>query len=173
MPYPPKGLNEHRTMLGANPSRFTEDKERAIQNWVKHAWESARRVTSLSKKQSVPILKDMALLVWEAQGGVPFFNFGEVERPVCWNRPQDGMKNYIRYEIGHLNPRSNGGGSEPENLCFQSARCNQHIQSSLPIDEVMGFYFETNEEVAGRLESLKRLHSSQRWVDLRILVFEE
>ena len=167
MPYPPGGLSEHRQMIANNPLRFTEDKERAIANWVKHAWGGLKVSTSLSKKKAIPILEEMALLVWEAQGAVPFFHFGETDKPVCWNRPQDGTKNFIRYEIGHLNPKSNGGSSRPENLCFQSARCNQHIQSSLPIEEVMCFYFQTNHEVKARLESLQKLHNTKKWKTLK------
>ena len=172
MPYPPTGLNAHREMLAANQSRFIEDKERAVKNWVEHAWKCARTTTTrMSKKQATPHLREMALLVWEAQGGVPLFNFGRDGAIPCWNRPQDGLKDYIRYEIGHMDPTSNGGSSKPENLCFQSARCNQHIQSSLHMDEVVAYYFQTNNEVLERLKSLQRLHNSKGWASLRKLVF--
>ena len=48
---------------------------------------------------------------------------------------------FIRYEIGHYLPRNAGGQNDPENLCFMSGRCNQHIQASLPLDVVMNDLF--------------------------------
>jgi len=167
MPYPSRGLVEHREMIANNPLCFSQDKERAIKNWIEHAWKGVRGSATLTKSKASPILKEMALLVWEAQGGAPLFSFGRNESPVCWNSPRYGTKNYIMYEIGHMNPISNGGTSQPENLCFQSARCNQHIQSSLPMDEVIGFYFQTNEEVKARLESLQSLHKTNLWKELK------
>ena len=176
MPYPPGGLLEHRARLAANPSAFTKGKESAIERWVDHAWKGARAVRqkaglpAMRRKQAAPLLREMAVMVWEAQGGEPLFHFGNYG-DVCWNVPQRGLKNYITYEIGHMEPTSNGGSSEPENLCFQSGRCNQHIQSSLPIEQVVSYYFQTNKEVLERLERLKRLHTSERWLSIRKQVF--
>ena len=54
--------------------------------------------------------------------------------------------------------------SLPENLSFQSARCNQHIQTSMN-------YFETTEynckeEVKNRINKLFILHKSKEWTDI-------
>ena len=159
MPFPIGGLNQHRIDLSLNPSCFTQDKTRAIDNWVKES------IKSYPKKAKT-ILKDMALMVWEAQGGVPLFQFsGKNNLPMSWNRPQDGETNYIRYEIGHMISKNYGGTSEVENLCYQSARCNQHIQSSLLLEEVIDAYFSNNQEVLDRVDSLKTLHQSYKWFE--------
>ena len=49
------------------------------------------------------------------------------------------------------------GSNNPENLLFQSARCNQHIQTSMN-------YFETTEynckeEVKNRIDNLENINS--------------
>ena len=58
--------------------------------------------------------------------------------PFCWNSPKDWDKDYIRYEWGHLRSRNlNGDAHQIENICLQSARCNQHVQTSMDIAEVL------------------------------------
>ncbi len=57
-----------------------------------------------------------------------------------------------------------GGSNSPENLSFQSARCNQHIQTSMN-------YFETTEynckeEVKKRIDNLFILHKSKEWINI-------
>ena len=56
------------------------------------------------------------------------------------------------------------GLNNPENLSFQSARCNQHIQTSMN-------YFETTEynckeEVKHRIDNLFILHKSKEWNEI-------
>ena len=72
--------------------------------------------------------------------------------------------NYIKWEIGHLISLNQGGLNNPENLSFQSARCNQHIQTSMN-------YYETTEytyieEVKKRIDKLFILHKSKEWNDI-------
>jgi hypothetical protein len=165
MSYPTTGgLTAHRANLSANPICFSQDKERAITNWMKHCWAFVKIHSPLKKSQADSILREMAELVFDAQGGQPLFQFnmGSTGLPTAWNRPQDGDKDYIRYEVGHIHPQLEGGESNPENLTFQSARCNQHIQSSLDIDEVLE-YFQDNEVVLQRMNSLRELHHSTHW----------
>jgi len=172
MPFPSGGLNQHRIELSVNQDRFTQDKTRTIKNWIKHArkWVSEKN-PSANKKNTSIILEQMANMLWEAQGGKPLFQFDSANGlPLSWNRPQDGTVNYIRYEIGHMNPVNNGGLSNPENLCYQSARCNQHIQSSLSLDEVLESYFQDNQEVLDRVNSVLSLHQSEEWKRLRSLL---
>jgi len=170
MSYPAGGLNQHRQELNGNQNRFTTDKNRAITNWVKEVrkWIRKQNNISIRNKDSTSTLTKMANMVWEAQGGKPLFQFDSADGlPLSWNRPQDGEKNYIRYDIGHMLPVNSNGDSNPENLCFQSARCNQHIQSSLPLQDVIDSYFKGNEEVLTRINSLFELHKSQEWTQLR------
>jgi hypothetical protein len=89
--------------------------------------------------------------------------------PYCWNAPKDWDKDYIRYEWGHLSSRNqNEGAHHIENLCLQSARCNQHIQTSMDIGEVL-FWLEGS-RVAERarvvLERRQQFFSSDGWKDL-------
>ena len=66
-----------------------------------------------------------------------------------------------KWEIGHLISLNQGGLNNPENLSFQSSRCNQHIQTSMN-------YYETTEyncknEVKQRIDKLFILHKSKEW----------
>ena len=166
MSYPVVGaLNAHRQMLSDNSLWNVVDKSRTVDKWIEEAWKYVRTKTSLSKKNARPILHKMALMVWNAQDGLPLFHFMSSKNlPMSWNRPQDGELNYVRYEIGHMSPRLSGGDSHPNNLSFQSARCNQHIQSSLDMDEVLT-YFEAIPEVLHRVSNLEVLHQSNEWID--------
>jgi len=168
MTFPKGGLTEHRQNIAANPDAFIQDKERSIANWMNHCWKYVRVNSTIKKSQASPIMREMAELVWDAQNGMPLFQFSvkSTGLPMSWNRPQDGELDYIRYEIGHVHPQLEGGLSNPENLTFQSARCNQHIQSSLDIDEVM-IYFSNIDEVKDRMDNLKALHESDHWQMLR------
>jgi len=165
MSYPSEGgLTAHRINLNSNPNCFTQDKDRAINNWMKHCWKYVKIHSNIKKSEADVILREMAELVFQAQDDKPLFQFDmkSTGLPTSWNRPQDGDKDYIRYEVGHIHPQLEGGESNPENLTFQSARCNQHIQSSLDIDEVME-YFQDNEVVIQRMNSIKELHNSSHW----------
>ena len=104
---------------------------------------------------------DLADMIFEAQGKKPLFQFGE--DIVAWNRPSYWNLNYIKYEIGHKLPVNAGGTSHPENLCYMSARCNQHIQSSLEMHNVLDWYFSHNDEVKNRLKNLDELYLSENW----------
>jgi len=170
-------LNEHRRLLVGNKECFEEpsELERCFDRWAEHVWpwlkeQLLSKGIKTKKKEKKPTLISMAELVFEAQERKPFFQFNcENDLPLAWNGPARGgfAADFIKYQIGHLEPRNNGGQSNPENLCFMSERCNQHIQSSLPIEEVMSAYFSDNSEVKGRWENLKELHESKEWNDLR------
>lgn len=159
-------LAEHRQMLLANPDRYILDRERACENWTRHGYSFFRKEIKTNKAKSKlrGLLRTMADLVFDAQCCRPLFEIED--KAYAWNSPKNFSDNYIRYEVGHLNPRNAGGLSLPENLCFQSARCNQHIQSALPIDEVL-FLIGHHDEIAERLSSLNKLHASNRWVELK------
>jgi hypothetical protein len=104
---------------------------------------------------------DISSMIFEAQGNKPLFQFGN--EITSWNRPSYWNLNYLKYEIGHKTPVNAGGTSHPENLCFMSARCNQHIQSSLEMNYVIDWYFSHNDEVKQRLTNLENLYRSELW----------
>ena len=166
-------LQEHRQALENNNSRYEHDIKRAIDTWVnKHAYQYYQKVffqhpLNIRKLQLElkEYLTEMAELVFDAQGRRPLFEIGD--RVYAWNAPKDFDKDYIRYETGHLKPRNSGGDSRPENLCFQSARCNQHIQSALLIEEVMFLIGDHHPEIRNRISSLEALHNSDSWSEIK------
>lgn len=162
-------LVEHRKRLNANPKAFEEHYPKARENY-------AKIVKGYSKK----VRLQMADLVWEAQGRKPLFYHESITTglPLVWNAPKivnsrEGKHHtwndcdFFHYEIGHLVPKNSGGNDDPENLCFMSGRCNQHIQSSLPLDEVMDNYFRSNDEIKDRLSALTNLHETDEWKQLK------
>ena len=117
------------------------------------------------KKLVIQHLKQLGKLVFENQKNTPIYEYQDI-LPRSWNSPMKGgwKLNYIKWEIGHLKSKNQGGTNEPENLSFQSARCNQHIQTSMN-------YFETTEynckeEVKNRVDNLFILHKSKEWIDI-------
>ena len=157
-----KSLHIHRQSLKDNVNSFVEDKDRAIENMTKHIWNWVKIVSPNTKKNEIKnILFEIAYMIFDAQSQMPLFQFGE--DITAWNRPGDWNYNYIRYEIGHKTPINAGGTSHPENLCFMSARCNQHIQSSLEMHNVLDWYFSNNVEVQSRINSLEELYKSDSW----------
>ncbi len=78
-------------------------------------------------------------LLFEVQERRPFFHVEGTELPLCWNSPKDWDKNYVKYEWGHLRSKNQSPekAHQLENLGLYSARCNQHIQTSMHIEELM------------------------------------
>ena len=161
-------ITEHRTRLKSNTNAFEEHYPKARENFAK-----------MFKGYPKKIRLQMADLVFDAQGRKPLFYYlGSDELPHAWNDPKKlKLKtgylhtwddcDFYRYEIGHHNPRNAGGKDEPENLCFMSGRCNQHIQASLPLEVVMNDLFPHNKEVQDRVKSLKKLYQSTAWKKLK------
>ena len=146
-----KNLQNHRNALKENTDSFSYDKNRAVSNMSEHIWNWVRKEYPNAKKtKNIIKIMDLADMIFEAQGKKPLFQFGE--DIVAWNRPSYWNLNYIKYEIGHKLPVNAGGTSHPENLCYMSARCNQHIQSSLEMHNVLDWYFSHNDEVKNRDE---------------------
>jgi len=164
-----KNLHSHRNAIKDNSIAFSEDKERALENMTKHIWNWVKIVSPDAKKNQIKnYLLELAIMIFEAQGQKPLFQFGE--EITAWNRPGDWNYNYIRYEIGHKTPINAGGTSHPENLCFMSARCNQHIQSSLEMHNVLDWYFSNNTEVQDRVNSLEELYKSEEWKNIIVQI---
>jgi len=156
-------LLQHRTNLLNNPNRYIEDKERAIIRFAETAYKSYG-CCGKNKKLLISLLKQLGKLVFENQEK-PIYEY-EDSLPRSWNSPmKDGWKiNYIKWEIGHLVSLNQGGLNNPENLSFQSARCNQHIQTSLNYYETTEY--NCKEEVKNRIDNLFLLHKTKEWNDI-------
>lgn len=159
-----KTLLQHRKNLLDNPNRYTQDKDRAIKQFAEISYKSYGRCGP-NKKLVISLVHKLGNLVFETQENLPIYEYQDT-LPRAWNSPMNGgwEKDYIKWEIGHLISINQGGSNKPENLSFQSARCNQHIQTSLN-------YFETTEyickeEVKNRIHNLFILHKSKEWKDI-------
>ena len=161
---------QHRRNLRGNPTSLTTDKQRALNSWALMAWNYVRLNTSKDwrKRDAMVLLLEMANMIWDAQSGEPLFHFvSEIsDLPMSWNKPQYWSQDaYIHYQIGHVIARNGDGTSHPNNLCFQSARCNEHLQASLDLDEAME-YFENIPSVKRRVEQFKAVHTTAEWQTL-------
>lgn len=91
-------------------------------------------------KKGVPkrLKKIYINLILETQDYKPFF-WIESDLPFCWNAPKNFDKKYIVYEWGHLLPRGDDDDNVHtlENLCLMSSRCNNQIQSGMPIKDLI------------------------------------
>ena len=157
-------LLEHRKRLLKNSNRYIQDKDRAIKQFAETAYKNYGRCGK-NKKMIIQLLQELGSLVFKAQGNESIYEYQDT-LPRAWNSPMKGgwKINYIKWEIGHLISLNQGGSNNPENLSFQSARCNQHIQTSMN-------YFETTEynckeEVKNRINNLFALHESDEWKDI-------
>ena len=157
-------LLHHRTNLLKNPNRYIQDKERAINQFAETSYKYYGPCGK-NKKLIIALLKQLGELVFKNQECKPIYEYLDT-LPRAWNSPMRGgwKVNYIKWETGHLISLNQGGLNNPENLSFQSARCNQHIQTSMN-------YFETTEynckeEVKHRIDNLFILHKSKEWNEI-------
>jgi hypothetical protein len=163
-------LDEHRKRLNANPKVFEEHYPKARENFA-----------NMFKGYPKSVRLQMADLVFDAQGRKPLFYHKSITTglPMVWNDPKilnlkEGKHHtwndcdFFRYEIGHKVPKNSDGKDDPENLCFMSGRCNQHIQSSLSLDEIMDNTFCFNDEIKDRVSALKNLYNSEEWKQLKV-----
>jgi len=157
-------LLQHRKNLLNNPDRYIEDKERAIIRFAETSYKHYGPCGK-NKKLLIPLLEKLGNLLFENQQNIPLYEYQDI-LPRAWNSPMNGgwKCNYIKWEIGHLISINQGGLNNPENLSFQSARCNQHVQTGMN-------YFETTEynckeEVKNRINNLFILHKSKEWLDI-------
>ncbi len=116
------------------------------------------------------VREDIVLALLETQNRKPFF-WIRAKLPFCWNHVKDWNLDFIKYEWGHINPRNSAALANQdiiENLCLMSARCNNHIQSSLPMDEVRKLFGKSTagERIDSVLKKRKALFKSRRWQSL-------
>lgn len=164
-------LQKHRMKLKANTTdRFTRDKDRAITQFAMTAYNNYERCGS-NRKHVLEKLKQMGELIFDAQKSMPLyeFDFGNKENlPRAWNSPMKGGwdVNYIKWEIGHLMSKNKGGLNlnKPENLSFQSARCNQHVQSGLDFNETTEY--DKVPEIQERVLAIYKVHRTPEWARL-------
>tara|TARA_R110000803_G_scaffold38970_3_gene84081 strand:+ start:176 stop:1018 length:843 start_codon:yes stop_codon:yes gene_type:complete len=154
-------LSEHREIL-KNSRDFTTDLTRCKKTLINHL--RCCGYYNLPEK----ILNRFVDLIFTAQQEKPFFFHENKEgTPAMWNSPRDWDKKHYRYEWGHLRSRNQNGfeADKVENLALLSARGNQHIQSSLDIDEVMEIFegSQLEKTASENLDRRMKLFSSTRW----------
>jgi len=161
-------LIEHRQVINNNSEAYHTDLngDRLVKSIINHIREDFDGVRFDSKKKV--ILKEIVLLLFEAQEHRPFFHVEGTELPLCWNRPADWDIDYIKYEWGHLlsqNQRPEKSSSI-ENIGLYSARCNQHIQSSMNIQELMVYGGLLAQRISNVLTKRRILFDSEKWKEL-------
>jgi hypothetical protein len=168
-----KSLLQHREELAANPAAYTQDLERATNTTlVGHL--KAAGYGSMTGKHGADERREFVRLIFHAQGERPFLHI-EAALPYCWNSPNkrrggynDWRFNYIRYEWGHLLSKNQNqtAALHIENLCLMSARCNQHIQSSMNIEDLLTYGGALETVIKKNLRARRVLFSSVEWCAL-------
>jgi len=164
-----KSLLEHRQSLSKNPEAYCHDISRCYGTAVKHMKDAGYKKITLNRAPQE--VKDFVDYIFESQDKQPFFHIeSESGLPFCWNSPsKNGWDiDYIKYEWGHLNSRNQHGSAalSIENLCLQSARCNQHIQSSMNVDELKAYEGKLREVIEKHEVKRKKLFDSENWKKL-------
>lgn len=81
--------------------------------------------------------------------------FGDGDDSHCWNHPRNTKLPYLKLEWGHKIPTVHGSISQKEsNLILLCARCNNQIQSSRTIAELIP-------ELEHKLKALKKLNRKE------------
>jgi hypothetical protein len=159
-------LLSHRVALANNPQAYSADVSRLSKTAVNHLKQCG--YTRVTQARCGSIVDKFVSYIFDTQDRLPFFHI-DGNLPFCWNSPKDWDKNFICYEWGHLRSKNqNADAYQLENLCLQSARCNQHIQTSMDISEVL--IWLDGSKVAERtrhvLEKREKLFASDNWKNL-------
>ncbi len=163
-------LIDHRRFLAANPDAYTFEFQevhiaRLVKTLVPRIKNAGYRVTPT---KSFGVLSRAIRLLFRAQDNRPLFHVEGTELPLCWNSPRDWDKDYIKYEWGHLRSQNQSPERKHdlENLGLYSARCNQHIQTSMHIEELMVYGGILAQRISNVLTARRMLFESQEWNDL-------
>lgn len=161
-----KKLVHHRMDLANNPEALVADIERCYKSVVPHLKSSGFQ--KITFRRAASLIRSYVDAVFRAQNCKPFFWIESASKlPFCWNSPQKlGWElNYIKYEWGHLLSQNQGGfaAHDIENLCLQSARCNQHIQSSMNVDELLEYDGKLARVIKSNLDNRRKLFESDDW----------
>lgn len=161
-------LIEHRRIINKNPQAYETDleSERLVKSIINHIRDDFSNVRFDKPKRE--ILREIVMLLFEAQEHRPFFHVEGTELPLCWNRPSDWNIDYIKYEWGHLLSQNQmpEKRSSIENIGLYSARCNQHIQSSMNIQELMVYGGLLAQRISNVLTNRRILFASKKWQNL-------
>jgi hypothetical protein len=161
-------LIDHRINIKQNPNAYIEDLQgnRLILTLVSHIRGDFRNIRF--SKEKYLILREIIILLFETQDNKPIFHIEGTELPVCWNKPYDWNYNYIRYEWGHLLSRNQNPDNldNIQNLGLYSARCNQHIQTSMNIEELMIYGGHLAQRISDVLIKRKILFETKIWQEL-------
>lgn len=163
-------LNEHRTNLSQNSDCYIYDifydTERIINTFVPHIKKAG--FSGISFKKNYDLLKSIIFSFFEMQENRPFFHVEGTELPLCWNSPKDWDKNYIKYEWGHIHSinQNQKNAHSIKNLGLYSARCNQHIQSSLDVQELMIYGGILATRISSVLTKRRFLFESEKWIKI-------
>lgn len=81
--------------------------------------------------------------------------FADGDSRFCWNEPKDRDIIFLKLQWGHKLPRSHGGKAyELDNLILLCARCNNNIQKSRTIEQLIP-------ELEHKLKAIKKLYLPQ------------
>lgn len=167
-------LIEHRRIINKNPLAYETDleTERLVKSIINHIRNDFSNVRFDQQKRE--ILREIVILLFEAQEHRPFFHVEGTELPLCWNRPSDWNIDYIKYEWGHLLSQNQmpEKSSSIENIGLYSARCNQHIQSSMNIQELMVYGGLLAQRISNVLTNRRILFASEKWKKLINSLYE-
>lgn len=160
-------LLEHRQNIKNNQSAYTQDLDaneslRLIKTLAIHLRNMGYKVVP---SKNTLLMKDFIFTLFEAQEQSPIFNIKSSRLPVCWNRPLNWNLNYIKYEWGHLHSinQNNIAAHVVRNLGLYSARCNQHIQASMDIQELLPYGGELEQRIKLVLSKREDLFASRKW----------
>ena len=100
-----------------------------------------------TKEERVEIVKNILI----KQKGTCAFADGD--SCFCWNEPKDRELSFLKLQWGHKLPGSHGGKAyELDNLILLCARCNNNIQKSRTIEQLIP-------ELEHKLMAIKKLQS--------------
>jgi len=163
-------LIDHRKSLSSNLNAYgheirDENIERLVKSLAPHLKKAGLNV---SPSKNFDELTQIIKLLFQAQDDRPFFHVEGTEMPLCWNSPRDWDKDYIKYEWGHLRSRNQAEdrAHKLENLGLYSARCNQHIQTSMHIEELMIYGGVLAQRISNVLTARRKLFETQQWKNL-------
>lgn len=160
-------LIDHRSRLAKNSGAYTYDiyqnTIRVIKTFVPHLKKAGYSKITVSKNHE--LLKEIIFLVFETQEFAPMFFIEGTQLPLCWNRPGDWSIDYIKYEWGHIHSINQNKeiAYDIKNLGLYSARCNQHIQSSMDVQELMIYGGILATRISNVLTKRRFLFNSQKW----------
>lgn len=168
-------LLAHRKKLASNAHAYIADIPRCYESVVKHLKDAGYKRLTFNRAPS--LVKRYVDLIFSSQKNKPFFHIESVSGlPFCWNSPAKGgwELDYIKYEWGHIYSINQNADTafSITNLCLQSARCNQHIQSSMNIDELKAYGGKLEEIIVTNMHNRNQLFNSIEWEKL-LIEFEQ